>query len=128
MADTSDSTPLSRRGFAMALSTGSLAGVLVAAYEPDSQSSERAPLVSGDKSPDAGGKLETDPTELLTPEELLLAAHLQLYPSDRMTPERWQGLHDGLRRNRINHDILCRVPLDNSDEPATVFRVWSGER
>jgi hypothetical protein len=54
-------------------------------------------------------------------------ALVQMYPSDKLTPERLEGIFQGLRRGRQQSRILRTVPLLNSDEPATVFRAFRAE-
>ena len=69
-------------------------------------------------------KVDVPPPEL---EDLLLAALLQQYPREHLTPEMLAGIRSGLRRNRQQGELLRTVAMDNSDEPATVFRAWRKE-
>ena len=50
-----------------------------------------------------------------------------MYPSDKLTPERLDGIRQGLRRTRQQSRILRSVPLLNSDEPATVIRTYRAD-
>lgn len=56
------------------------------------------------------------------PADLLLAALIQLHPSEHFTPERLAGIRAGLQRNLELSRTLWSVPLANGDGPATVFR------
>lgn len=57
-------------------------------------------------------------------EDFLLAALLMSYPSEHLTEEMLVGIRSGLRRSRGQAERLRNVPLDNSDEPAFVFRAY----
>lgn len=67
---------------------------------------------------------DVPPGALPPPDDLLLGALLQRYPSEHFTPRRIAGIQNGLRRILAQSDLLRRVPLDNSDAPAMVFQAW----
>jgi hypothetical protein len=112
---------MTRRGFSQqvasaSLGTTGLAGALLAAEQS-------GPNRDRDR-PSAPAEPAAPPAALPPPEDLLLAALIQRYPSEQFTPERLAGIRAGLRRNLDQGDLLRRVPLSNEDAPAIVFRAW----
>lgn len=61
------------------------------------------------------------------PEDFLLGALLAQYPAEHLTPEMLAGIRADLGNHRRQAAQLRSVALDNSDEPATVFRAWREE-
>jgi hypothetical protein len=107
---------VSRRGFALSLALGS-AGSALAGDDP-------AKTLAPAAVPATSAPLPANPPP---PEDLLLAALVQMYPSDKLTPERLEGIRQVLRRNRQQARVLRTVPLLNSDEPTTVFRAFRAD-
>ena len=61
------------------------------------------------------------------PEDFLLAALISKYPGEHLTVEMLSGIRADLRRHRRQGDQLRTTAINNSDEPATIFRVWRKE-
>ncbi|REJ70910.1 MAG: hypothetical protein DWQ34_26595 [Planctomycetota bacterium] len=107
----------SRRDFArrLALGTGSLAlaGTSVVADEntPEGESGK-----DSEKEADAPPAPEA--------EDYLLASLLLSYPSEHLTDAMLVGIRSQLSRSRRQAERLRSVSLDNSDEPAFVFRAY----
>ncbi|MEZ6064256.1 MAG: hypothetical protein R3B90_00775 [Planctomycetaceae bacterium] len=118
----------SRRDFAATLATGGLAALTAVTpvkLSAKDQAGGAGAEVADEPAGVAGNSVKgNESTSDLRPEleDLLLAAASMRHPSQRMTPERLSGIRAGLRRNRLNSDILRTVPLGNHDEPATIFR------
>jgi hypothetical protein len=116
---------LSRRDFSMraasaSLGTAGFAAVLAGA-EPPTRGDDR------DRRSTPADPADAPPAALPLPEDLLLAALIQRYPSEHLTPERLAGIRAGLRRNLDQGDVLRRVPLSNEDAPAVIFRAWRSD-
>lgn len=108
---------LTRRGFAPAAVTAAVTGWSVAS--PASVTADEA------QAPPPGPPADV-PSEKLPPEDLLLAALVQLYPPEHLTPERMIGVRAGLQRNLQQRLVLRAVPLENSDAPAGLFAAGDG--
>lgn len=116
------SQQLSRRDFsvrAASVSLGTAAFAAVLAGEAPSARSDDRDCRAAPADP-----ADAPPATLPPLEDLLLAALIQRYPSEHLTPERLEGIRSGLRRNLDQGDVLRRVPLSNEDAPAVLFRAW----
>jgi hypothetical protein len=60
-------------------------------------------------------------------EDLLLLAVLRKYPLPELTDERLLGIRNGIA-NQLRQGAVLRAGLQNSDEPATVFRAWTSRQ
>ncbi len=106
-----------RRDFArrLALGTGSLALV-----------SPRG-MAEDDDAQDTTSEADDQDTEQPPkpePEDFLLASLMMSYPTEHLTDEMLAGIRAGLGRSRRQAERLRSVPLENSDEPAFVFRAY----
>lgn len=121
MADRS----VTRREFGQQLTAGTSLALgswaVAAGEEPAAPPEEKPPQK---QEAQAESKPDASAPEL---DDLLLAALLQQYPGEHLTPEMQAGIRGGLRRNRQQGELLRAVALENSDEPATVFRAWRKE-
>lgn len=114
---------VTRRSFSRLLAGAGLTSTLALGEEPDQ------PTTTSDQNVVPGAAGPATPAEapeeaLAAPEELLLAALVQLHPSGRLTPERIDGIRRELRQNLARGAALRRTPLLNSDGPATTFRAF----
>lgn len=115
---------VTRREFARSLTavtTLAIGSRAVAAADEPAATQDAVPQQPGDP---------PNPTAELPPpevEDFLLAALLSQYPGDHLTPEMLAGIRADLRNHRRQAEQLRSVPLDNSDEPATILRAWRKE-
>ncbi len=110
----------SRREFSqrVACSTGlAVSGLVGGAAEARGGPQEKA----GEKAP---GQPETPRPE---PEDLQLRSLVRQYPAEHLTDDMLAGIRAGLRRNAQQAERLRAVGLQNSDEPAFVFRAYRRE-
>jgi hypothetical protein len=103
-------SPLTRRRFGTALLAAG-GGSVVGAAAGDDKPAPAGPPPALPVGP------APDVPPLPLPEDLLVGALLQLYPSPHFTPERVEGIRSGLQRNLAQGEILRRVPLTNGDAP-----------
>lgn len=81
-------------------------------------------LEGDDKAPPSKEELKPDAEERTPPAELLiLSALIQNYPSDRYTDEIFRSIYREIVGDVARGKQLRAFPLQNSDEPACVFRV-----
>jgi hypothetical protein len=115
---------VSRREFTQQLTAGT--SLALVSWTAAAGQEPAGPPVKPPQKQDA----RTEPSPELPPpepEEYLLAALIQQYPGEHLTPEMLAGIRADLRRNRRQGELLRTVALGNSDEPATVFRAWRKE-
>ena len=113
---------VTRREFAQRLTTGTsvaLGSWAVAAGEDQTMPSDDAR-----KQQDAEPNPELPQPE---PEDFLLAALISKNPGEHLTGEMLAGIRADLRRHHRQGDQLRTASLNNSDEPATIFRAWREE-
>ena len=107
---------VSRRDFARhaALATG---GLLVGTA--GTTRGEEAPRVEPmpQQAPEPDGLLPRPEIE-----DFYMMALLQEFPSDHLTDEQLGAIRAGITFDRLRAGRMRRYPLDNGDEPATVFR------
>lgn len=68
-----------------------------------------------------------EPAESPPVELLLLTALVKRYPSEQYSDDVLRGIYGDIAGDVSRGKILRSVPLKNSDEPSTVFRVIRGD-
>jgi hypothetical protein len=113
---------IDRRQFSGSLAAGSgLALALVCRLAEATQ--EKAAVESKEETTPAP---EPEAPRRPADEALLLNWLIQRYPSDDYDEVALQGIYRDLRGDLARGRILSQFPLQNSDEPATIFRAYRG--
>jgi hypothetical protein len=111
---------VSRREFSQRVACS--AGLAVSGLARGAAEARGGPQENADAKPP--GQPEARPLER---EDLELLALIRQYPGEHLTDEMLSGIRAGLRRNRQQAERLRAVGLQNSDEPAFVFRAYRRE-
>ena len=89
-----------------------------------------ASLIGGNASAQDKPKAEDTPDEVAkktpTAELLILSALMQMYPSEHYDEDAVRGIYGDIIGDLARGKQLRAFPLQNSDEPTMVFRVFRG--
>lgn len=109
-------TIVTRRDFAQQLALGLGLGTAAAATPVAAQEPEKSE------------KKDPPPPRPPTAAELILTGIVQQYPSEHYTDEVIEGIFGDVRSDLARGRELSKFPLQNSDEPASVFAAYRSDR